>query len=91
MTVPSRPSSGDTAAIDRTYDACVLAAERAHALGLGVNAGHDLDLDNLVRFRALPHLDEVSIGHAIIARAVWHGLDATVRAYLDVLSPRAPR
>jgi pyridoxine 5-phosphate synthase len=78
-------ASGDASATDRLYDACVAAAERAHALGLGVNAGHDLDLDNLVRFRDLPHLDEVSIGHAIIARAVWHGLDATVRAYLDVL------
>src|SRR5690606_33500247 len=38
------------------------AAELAHALGLGVNAGHDLDLDNLRLFRRLPHLDEVSIG-----------------------------
>ncbi len=38
----------------------------AHALGLGVNAGHDLDLDNLVLFRTLPHLDEVSIGHALV-------------------------
>lgn len=83
-------ASGDAAAIDRTYDACAAAAQRAHALGLGVNAGHDLDLDNLVRFRGLPHLDEVSIGHAIIARAVWHGLDATVRAYLEVLNPLRP-
>src|SRR5262245_48679947 len=41
------------------------AARVAHALGLGVNAGHDLDLENLVLFRTLPHLDEVSIGHAL--------------------------
>ena len=59
----------------------------AHALGLGVNAGHDLDLDNLVMFRGLPHLDEVSIGHALISRAVFVGLARSVREYLDVLAP----
>ena len=64
------------------------AAERAAALGLGVNAGHDLDLDNLVVFRTLPHLDEVSIGHALISRALWVGLDCVVREYLAVLAGR---
>lgn len=58
----------------------------AHSLGLGINAGHDLDLENLRIFRALPHLDEVSIGHAIISRAVFAGLDTVVREYLDVLA-----
>ena len=62
------------------------AAELAHALGLGVNAGHDLDLENLVLFRELPHLDEVSIGHAIVSRALFVGLSGAVREYLDVLS-----
>jgi len=61
-------------------------AETAHAVGLGVNAGHDLDLDNLVLFRTLPFLDEVSIGHAIVSRAVFAGLDTVVREYLRVLS-----
>jgi len=60
-------------------------AETAHALGLGVNAGHDLDLDNLTLFHALPHLDEVSIGHALIARALWVGLEQTVVDYLRAL------
>lgn len=60
-------------------------AELAHSLGLGINAGHDLDLENLVLFRELPHLDEVSIGHAIISRAVFVGLAAVVREYLQVL------
>ena len=46
------------------------ASRLAHSLRLGVNAGHDLDLDNLTIFRQLPHLDEVSIGHAIISRAI---------------------
>jgi pyridoxine 5-phosphate synthase len=62
------------------------AAELAHALGLGINAGHDLDLDNLVLFRTLPHLAEVSIGHALISRAIFVGLDRVVREYLDVLA-----
>jgi pyridoxine 5-phosphate synthase len=62
------------------------AANLAHSLGLGINAGHDLDLENLLMFRALPHLDEVSIGHAIISRAVFVGLDTVVREYLDVLA-----
>ncbi len=62
------------------------AARLAHSLKLGVNAGHDLDLDNLTIFRQLPHLDEVSIGHAIIARAIFVGLDQVVREYLAVLA-----
>jgi pyridoxine 5-phosphate synthase len=62
------------------------AAELAHALGLGVNAGHDLDLDNLVLFRSLPHLDEVSIGHALISHALFVGLGQSVNEYLCVLA-----
>ena len=63
------------------------AARLAHDRGLGVNAGHDLDLVNLELFRILPHLDEVSIGHAIISRARFVGLDSVVREYLSVLAP----
>lgn len=59
------------------------AAAAAHALGLGLNAGHDLDLDNLVLFRTLPHVDEVSIGHALLSHALFVGLDRAVRDYLD--------
>jgi len=61
------------------------AAELARSLGVGVNAGHDLDLDNLVMFRKLPHLDEVSIGHALVSHALFVGLAQSVREYLDVL------
>jgi len=64
------------------------AARLAHGLGLGINAGHDLDLANLVMFRELPFLDEVSIGHAIMSRALFVGLSAVVREYLDVLAGR---
>jgi pyridoxine 5-phosphate synthase len=70
----------------RSFESYRAAAELAHTLGLGVNAGHDLDLDNLVLFRALPHLDEVSIGHALISRALWVGLDTVVKEYLAALA-----
>jgi pyridoxine 5-phosphate synthase len=63
------------------------AASLAHSLGLGVNAGHDLDLENLTLFRSLPYLDEVSIGHALISRALFAGLDRSVRDYLAALEP----
>lgn len=74
----------------RSFERYVRAAEHAHKLGLGINAGHDLDLDNLVMFRALPHLDEVSIGHALIGRALFCGLENVVREYLECLRG-APR
>ncbi len=61
-------------------------AALAHELGLGINAGHDLDLENLVVFRRLPHLDEVSIGHALISHALFVGLDRAVRDYLAAVA-----
>jgi pyridoxine 5-phosphate synthase len=77
---------------DAVYSVYHEAARRAVALGLAVNAGHDLDLDNLPYLAAnLPGLEEVSIGHALIADALWLGLTATVRAYLVALAPRGPR
>jgi pyridoxine 5-phosphate synthase len=69
------------ASFSRYTEAAALAA----SLGLGVNAGHDLDLDNLTLFRGLPHLDEVSIGHALISHALFVGLDQAVRDYLTAL------
>jgi pyridoxine 5-phosphate synthase len=72
----------------RSFEQYAESARQAHALGLGVNAGHDLDLANLPLFRALPFLDEVSIAHAIMSRALFVGLGRVVREYLDVLSPR---
>jgi pyridoxine 5-phosphate synthase len=66
----------------RSFARYVEAANRAAALGLGVNAGHDLDLHNLAVFRTLPHLDEVSIGHALISHALYVGLAQAVRDYL---------
>lgn len=58
------------------------AAGYAHELGLGVNAGHDLNLHNLEHFaRLVPHLDEVSIGHALISDALYLGLKETILRY----------
>ncbi|GAB3032613.1 pyridoxine 5'-phosphate synthase [Oleiagrimonas citrea] len=66
---------------------CAQTARRAHAAGLAVNAGHDLSQANLGAFKqAIPGLAEVSIGHALIGEALYAGLDATVRRYLDILS-----
>jgi len=70
---------------DASFKTYADAAELAHSLGLGVNAGHDLDLKNLKLFRTLPHLEEVSIGHALISHALYVGLDRSVRDYLDAL------
>lgn len=64
------------------------AAERASTNGLGVNAGHDLDLANLPTFLTVPHVDEVSIGHALIARALFVGLGEVVREYLRITASR---
>lgn len=59
------------------------AALLADDLGLGINAGHDLSLDNIEFFKnSVPHLMEVSIGHALIAEALYQGLEETISQYL---------
>lgn len=65
------------------------AAAVANAIGIGINAGHDLNLDNLKFFRAhCPQLLEVSIGHALISDALYYGLANTIRMYLRQLSAK---
>ena len=64
----------------------VKAAEAAHEAGLGLNAGHDLSLENLKFFaERIPHLLEVSIGHALISDALYFGLENTIQLYLRQL------
>jgi pyridoxine 5-phosphate synthase len=64
-----------------------MAALRANQLGLGINAGHDLDLHNLAYFqKEVPHLDEVSIGHALVCDALIYGMENTVQLYKRQLS-----
>lgn len=64
----------------------VAASEVAHNAGLGVNAGHDLNLENLSFFsHRMPYLNEVSIGHALISDALYLGLEETVKQYKNCL------
>ena len=61
----------------------VITAQEAHKLGLGVNAGHDLSLDNLsYLIKNIPFINEVSIGHALISDALYLGLENTIQRYL---------
>ena len=62
------------------------AAKMAHTLGLGINAGHDLSLENIKYFKEnIPHLIEVSIGHALICESLYLGLEKVIKMYLDKL------
>lgn len=75
-------SLGNEKAIE-PYTACAI---RAHELGLGINAGHDLSLDNIQFFKQnIPHLLEVSIGHALICEAIYDGLEHVIKKYLEKL------
>lgn len=69
---------------EKAIEPFIKAAEAARNCGLGLNAGHDLNLDNLEYFiRNIPWTDEVSIGHAIICDALYMGLEQTIKAYLS--------
>ena len=76
-----------TDAFDRTFAGYFAAAARAVELGLVVNAGHDLNQENLTYLRNnLPGLAEVSIGHALISEMLYQGMETTIKNYLDCLS-----
>lgn len=71
---------------DKAVAPFLKASEEARRLGIGLNAGHDLNLQNLKFFKqSLPLLDEVSIGHAIISDALYLGIQETIRSYLACL------
>jgi pyridoxine 5-phosphate synthase len=73
---------GDTSGINSFIEA----ARMAHTLGLGINAGHDLSLDNVKYFKDhVPNLLEVSIGHALICESLYFGLNNVINMYLDKL------
>lgn len=64
----------------------VLAATKAREMGLGLNAGHDLNLENLsYLIKSIPWIDEVSIGHALISDALYYGLETTIKMYMNQL------
>ena len=76
------PSSSQINKIIQTY---ISASEKIKALGIDINAGHDLNLKNLSWFlQKIPHIKEVSIGHALICESLYHGLKPTVQKYLSI-------
>lgn len=77
-------AKGESSSTQALFDSFCTAAKRAHELGLGVNAGHDLNLDNMQLFKLLPHLEEVSIGHALTIDAWYLGFENAIKAYLKV-------
>jgi pyridoxine 5-phosphate synthase len=72
---------------ERLLKKLILGAECAHALGLQVNAGHGINLDNIGGILTIPHLDTLNIGHSIVARAVFQGLENAVREMLQAMHP----
>lgn len=75
-------------AIDKTHaiKEYITSANLAHELGMAINAGHDLDLNNLAYLKNnIPHLAEVSIGHALVCDAIYLGLENTIQLYLKQL------
>ena len=61
------------------------AADRASQLGIGLNAGHDLDLQNLAKFLQIPNILEVSIGHALIVESLQLGVAEVIKRYLSIV------
>ncbi|WP_275226131.1 pyridoxine 5'-phosphate synthase [Candidatus Glomeribacter gigasporarum] len=75
-----------TAHGDALFNGFLQAAKTARQAGLGVNAGHDLNLQNLSRFLEIPGILEVSIGHALIVECIYFGVEHVIRQYLDIVS-----
>ena len=76
----------DAAGREREVQRLIRAAEQAHALGLQVNAGHGLNMENLPTLFRVPHLVELNIGHSLVSRAVFTGLRAAVEELLGVMA-----
>lgn len=72
----------------KSIEPYTIAAKYAHNIGLGINAGHDLNLDNLAFFHQhIPNLAEVSIGHALVSDALYYGLENVIMMYKRQLEP----
>lgn len=69
---------------DRVFAHYRDAAARAHELNIGINAGHDLNLDNLPGFLEIPHILEVSIGHALVLESLQQGVGSVIAQYLAI-------
>lgn len=77
----------DPALANESLGRLIEAAQQAHSLGLQVNAGHGLNLANVGAMHSVPYLDTLNIGHSIVARAVFCGLEHAVREMVAALSP----
>jgi pyridoxine 5-phosphate synthase len=75
---PSRPAE---------FSRLVLGAQQAHSLGLVVNAGHGINYVNIAEIRTMPYLHELNIGHSIISRALFTGIDEAVRTMKAMMNP----
>lgn len=75
---------------DELWESFRAAAERARQAGLSVNAGHDLNLDNLTRFLRIPGIAEVSIGHALVVECIDHGVATVIGRYLEIIAKCEP-
>jgi len=82
--INNEKSAGETPALPE-LQRLISAAKRAHALGLRVNAGHGLNYKNLPALFAVPHLVELNIGHSIVSRSVFVGMDKAVKEMLAVM------
>ena len=80
------PDYNKELAREKAIEPYLITAQRVKELGLGLNAGHDLSLENLEYFaKTIPWVDEVSIGHALICDALYYGLEPTIEKYLTCL------
>jgi pyridoxine 5-phosphate synthase len=84
-TEPYATAFRDQQDLEIVFQQYATAAQTAQQLGLGVNAGHDLSLDNLANFCTIPNILEVSIGHALMGEALEFGLANTVQQYLKII------
>jgi len=78
-------ASWGTSNSEKIFKQYLISAQAAQGLGLGVNAGHDLNLENLIKFSSIPELQEFSIGHALIVDALSMGLAKAVRSYKSII------
>jgi len=76
---------GDESARERELNRLITAATEAHKLGLQVNAGHGLNYENLATLHRVPHLVELNIGHSIVSRAIFTGMDRAVKDMLAAM------
>ena len=83
---PDADAVKNNQSVDEKVQQFSQAAVVAKESGLGLNAGHDLNLVNLPHFASIPGLQEVSIGHALIVDALSYGLDETIKKYIRCLS-----